>query len=193
MTLHGMHISEMKRILTSGVNALSKISKISSFKHRKMIANGIVMSHISHLIQLWGGCSGYLLDILQILQNRAARLVTGLNWFTSRSKLLQQCGWLSVRQMVIFYDLVLVYKIRRDKKPVYLYDKLGRTNTYNTRQMTETSIKPPDTLNTKIAKTSFINRAITAWNNLPNELRLANSLGSFKIQTKLWVKENIPI
>ena len=108
------------KVLTSRVNALAKISRITSFKHRKMIANGIFMSHVMYLIQLWGGCSGYLLDILQVLQNRAARLVTGLSWFTSRAKLLQQCGWLSVRQMVTYYDLVLVYKIRRDKKPVSL-------------------------------------------------------------------------
>ena len=58
------------KILTSRINALAKVSRISSFKHRKMIANGVFMSHVMYLIQLWGGCSEYLLDMLQVLQNR---------------------------------------------------------------------------------------------------------------------------
>ena len=142
---------------------------------------------------MWGGCSRYLLDILRVLQNRAARLVTGFSWFTSRAKLLQQCGWLSVRQMVTYYDLVLVYKIRRDKKPVYLYNKLSRMNHYNTRLMTVHMISPPDQLKTKIAKTSFINRAITQWNSLPVELHTIDTLDAFKVKAKLWVRQNIPI
>jgi hypothetical protein len=33
------------------------------------------------LIQLWGGCEGYLQHALQVVQNRAARAVTGRSWF----------------------------------------------------------------------------------------------------------------
>ena len=40
------------KILTSRINALSKISRISSFKTRKMIANGIFLSKLIYLIQL---------------------------------------------------------------------------------------------------------------------------------------------
>ena len=63
------------RTLTSRVNALGKVCTVSSFKTRKSIADGIVMSKLIYLIQWWGGCSGYLLDFLQVLQNRAARMV----------------------------------------------------------------------------------------------------------------------
>ena len=70
------------RILTSRINALSKISKFSDFKTRKMIANGIFISKLIYLIQLWGGCQQFLLSFLQKLQNRAARLVTKKNVFT---------------------------------------------------------------------------------------------------------------
>ena len=40
------------KILTSRINALSKISRISSFKTRKIIANGIFLSKLIYLIQL---------------------------------------------------------------------------------------------------------------------------------------------
>ena len=66
---------------------LSKISKISSFKTRKMIANGIVMSKIIYLIQLWGSAPKYLIYFLQKLQNKAARLVTRKNVYTPVNEL----------------------------------------------------------------------------------------------------------
>ena len=56
--------------LTSCVNALAKISSVASFKIRKMVANGIVISKLVYLIQWWGGCSDYLITYLQVLQNR---------------------------------------------------------------------------------------------------------------------------
>ena len=95
--------------------------------------------------------------------------------------------------MVTYYDLILVYKIRRDKKPVYLFNKLSRTNYYNTRLMTKNSITPPDTLKTNIAKTSFINRAIKQWNDLPEELHSVNTLDSFKMKVRTWVKQKISV
>ena len=95
------HQKSLTAILTSKINALSKISAYSSFKTRKTIANGVVMSYITYLIQWYGGCSEYLLTGLQVQQNKAARLVTRLGWGTPTRALLLQCGWLSVRQMVV--------------------------------------------------------------------------------------------
>ena len=89
--------SSVFKTLTSRVNALSKISKFSDFKTRKMVANGIVMSKLIYLIQWWGGCSDFLIEFLQILQNREARLVTNCGRFTPTATRLHQCGWLSVR------------------------------------------------------------------------------------------------
>ena len=77
----------LSKSLTSRINALSKISAISSFKTRKMIANGIVMSLLVYLIQLWGGATNYLIRVLQVQQNRAARLVTKAGWYCQISNL----------------------------------------------------------------------------------------------------------
>ena len=47
------------------------------------------MSVLAYLIPLWGGCEGYLIRAMQVLQNRAARQVTKLNWFISYQKAAQ--------------------------------------------------------------------------------------------------------
>ena len=115
----------MMNILTSRTNALRKIACISSFKTRKMIAEGIIMSNIMYIITVYGSCSEYLKDSLQVVQNTAARCVTGLAWNTSVAVLLLQCGWLSVRQLILFHSMVMVFKIKQESKPRYLHTKVG--------------------------------------------------------------------
>ena len=77
------------RQLTSRINGLVKVSSLASFSTKLMVANGIFVSKLCYLIQLWGVADGYLLASLQLLQNRAARAVTGKSWFTPTRRLLK--------------------------------------------------------------------------------------------------------
>ena len=131
----------MLNILTSRMNALRKISSISSFSTRKMITEGIIMSNIMYIITVYGSCSEYLKDCLQIVQNNAARCVTGLPWRTSVKVLLLQCGWLSVRQLIMHHSLLLVFKIKREGKPTYLHDKLCKPFIVDTRHAANNAVK----------------------------------------------------
>ena len=70
----------MVKMITSRINFLLKVSWSADFKTRKMIANGIVMSRIVYLIQVYGNASKYLQGFLQVLQNKVARIVTRLGW-----------------------------------------------------------------------------------------------------------------
>ena len=66
-----------------------------------MIANGNFMSKLIYLMPVWMGCEDYLVNALQVCQNMVARLVTKLDRYryTPTNVLLQQCGWLPVRQL----------------------------------------------------------------------------------------------
>ena len=87
------------KALNKRLGALKKISKIASFKTRKTIANGIFMSKLIYLMPLWSGCEDYLVKILQVVQNKAARVVNRQNNYTSTKAVLSACGWMSVRQL----------------------------------------------------------------------------------------------
>ena len=65
--------------ITSRINGLCMLSTRSSFQTRLMVANGIVISQLCYLIQLWGGCEGYLLNSLQIIMNRVCDWVQPLH------------------------------------------------------------------------------------------------------------------
>ena len=86
--------------LSSIINGLLKVASRAPIKTRLMVANGIFMSKLVYLIQLWGYSDKYLLKTIQILQNKAARVVTGKTWWTPVRILLKDCKWLSINQLV---------------------------------------------------------------------------------------------
>ena len=181
------------RYLNSRVGALKIICKVASFKIRKMIADGIIMSKITYCIALWGGSADQLLDPLQKVQNKAARAVTKLNWDTSITILLKQCGWLSIRQLVVYHSSILVHKVMMKKSPSYLYSMFSSKYQIDTRQARSEQIKPTRISTLELSYESFRWRAARMYNDLPIALRQVTSVPKFKKELKKWIIENIPI
>ena len=90
------------------------------------------MSKLLYLIPLWGGSAKYLIRVLQVLQNKAARAVTKLDWFTPTAELLKQCGWLSVSQLSVYHSVVQVFKVLQARSPKYLHSMF--TTPYGTAE-----------------------------------------------------------
>ena len=82
----------LSKQLTSRVNGLVIVSSKAPFATRLSVANGIFMSKLCYLVQLWNGAENYLLKGLQVTQNRAARVVSRMSWFTPTRVLLNKCG-----------------------------------------------------------------------------------------------------
>ena len=95
--------------------------------------------------------------------------------------------------MIVYYDLLLVFKIRQDKKPVYLYNKFSQKYAYPTRFSNNNEIRQVQLPKSEIKKSAFVNRSTVSWNNLPNDLTNLKNYKMFKIQLRRWVKENIAI
>ena len=88
--------------LGTRLNALKKISRVADFKTRKMLADGLFMSKLVYLIPLWGGCEKFLIQALQIIQNKAARSVTKLGIFTPIQILLENVDGLVFTSLYSF-------------------------------------------------------------------------------------------
>ena len=186
------HIRDTKasliKTLTSRINALSKVSQYSSFLNRKMVANGLFMSYLSYLIPLYGGAPEYLITALQTLQNRAARLVTKSDWRTSSSSMMSQIGWLNVRQLIVQQSLMLIFKTSKDRKPVYLHDRISKRFAVNTRLGANKGIKDSRKFKTTLGMQSFTPRSIKLWNSLPGDIRTEPNIVKFKSKLRAWVK-----
>ena len=189
------HEKSLIKQLTSRLNALKLISGIASFKIRLMIANGIFCSKLIFQISLWGGAEDFLLNSLQIVQNKAARFVTRRGKYTPVVELLGQCGWLSVRQLVFYHSTILIYKTLQTTYPKYIYNKLSSDFPYNTRLAQSEAVRMGPDFKSKLELTekSFMSRATTSFNQLPTSLRQIPKIEAFKKKLKSWVLENVQI
>ena len=181
--------------LTSRVNGLCMVSTRGDFNTRLMVANGIVISKVCYLIQLWGGCEGYLLHSLQVLMNRAARSVTGLSGFTSTKRLMDSCGWLSVKQLVVYQSVIMIHKTLKTGSPNYLFNRLSTSYTYNTRQDYSGSIRQDETFSSSssLPRSSFRFRGAMDYNRIPASVRAIFNITTFKVKLRQWVKMNISL
>ena len=185
----------MVKQLNSRVNALSMISTKGDFSTRLMTANGIIVSKICYLIQLWGGCEGYLIHTLQVLLNKAARLVTRSIGFTSTRKLMAACRWLSVKQLVVYQSTAMVHKTFLSNKPYYMHNRLSTEFSYRTRQQTTGCIRLDQSFRSKgdLPKHSFRCRGTAYYNSIPAEIRASLTMTTFKTKLKRWTRTNIGI
>ena len=153
------------------------------------------MSKLVYLMPLWGGCEKFLLRALQIVQNKAARSITKLGRFTPVKTLLQQCGWLSVNQLVFYHTVVLFFKTLQNQSPEYLFNMVEPNFKYQTRAKDDGKIKPAVHYTPKndINIKSYRWRSIKCWNKLPPEVIQASSLPKFKMKLKAWVLKNVDI
>ena len=156
-----------------------------------MIANGIVMSKMIYLIQLWGGCSKYLLKCLQLLQNRTARIVTKKEWSTPIKTLLLQCGWMSINQLVVYHSLVLMYQIKKEHKPLYFSSKINVGFNKQTRLATDDGIRLLQRNRYSLSNAGFIFRASGYWNALPPDIRQKKD--GFKRYLRAWIVDNVAL
>ena len=71
---------------------------------------GIVDPHIRYCCSVWGCTGDTILQKLQKIQNRAARIVTNSPFDEASLPLISQLGWLNIREMVDFEIATMVYK-----------------------------------------------------------------------------------
>ena len=153
------------------------------------------MSKLNYIITVWGGTEEYLLNALQVIQNRAARCVTKLSWFTPTRTLLKNCGWLSVRQLIFYNTVVMTHKISITGTPRYMHGKLFLEYGYRTRQATQRGVRFGDQFpgKTALTKSSFLYRAALDYNSIPTDIRSARTIEVFKKKLKSWIRPNIPV
>ena len=188
-----IHVFQMVKTLTLKNNGLQKVSRLMDFKSRKMFANGVINSQLIYCVQLYGAASSYLLRYLQVQQNRAARIVTRLDRATDVSVLLQQVGWLSVKQLYVYHCLLLLFKTQSFNKPEYFGSKYSRRFPYQTRG-SQGNIYSFDRIpKTETLKRSFFYNSITLWNSLPVEMRISTDICQFKRKLKTWIQSSISL
>ena len=153
------------------------------YKTRKKIAEAMFISVLSYCLPLFGGSDKRTIESLQVMQNRAGRLVTLFPRWTSRMEIFTKLDWLSVKQLVFYYSALTTFRIRCSKEPEYLNSIMARDNQRG-------NIIIPNT-HLSLAKQSYCYRGAEEWNGLPHNIRSIDTIAKFKLELRKWIKQNV--
>ena len=136
---------------------------------------------------VWGYCNETLLDKLQVLQNKAARVIKGSKFEnTDHTVLPKGLCWLNVRQLIFIDTAILMYRVANNlaREPISdMYQLANNVHNCNTRYASDGNVyvnRP----NTTKGQRSINFSGARVWSRVPATIKEGQSLVLFKIQVK---------
>lgn len=156
-----------------------------SFKDFERVIHAFITTRLDYCNALYIGVNQASLSRLQMVQNAAARLLTGTRKREHIMPVLASLHWLPVCFRIKFKILLFVFKSLHGQAPAYI-DDLLKTHT------PLRSLRSADQLFLSVPRTRLKNRGDRAfsivaprlWNDLPMCVRVASSLDIFKSRLK---------
>ena len=167
---------------------LLKLSRCLTYADQpacKTIVHALVMYRVDYGNALLFGLPEMQLHKLQMIQNSAARLVTGTHGRDHITPVLFKLHRLPVRYRIEFKLLVLVYQAVHHLGPAYLTSLVTPyAPTRSLRSAAHCSLTIPRYNLERYGRRAFSVAGPSLWNNLPVTIREAGTLTTFKSTLK---------
>ncbi len=121
---------------------------------------------------------------LQLIQNAAARILTRTRKSEHITPVLRSLHWLPVTFRIDFKVLLLVYKSLNGLGPKYMSDMLTEYKPNRPLRSLGSSQLEIPRVHTKQGESAFSYYAARSWNQLPEEIRCAKTIATFKSSLK---------
>ena len=155
----------------------------------KSVIHALVLSQMEYCNIIWSNACRTHLAKLQVVQNKAARLILQCSQYTSITHMHSSLHWLKVEDKLMASLLTSTWAILNNKTPLKQYNRFCKTSNshiYNTRSATTGTFVVPRA-NTNALQRTVGYRAITAWNSMPTFITQISSKASFKKQVKIFL------
>ena len=174
------HIQFIKSKINKKLGLLKRIKNYLPLHSRILFYNSYILRNFDYADIVWGDRRNEtLMSYLQILQNKAARIILDLDYRSSASFALKKLNWKDLKSWRIVNRLLFTYKCKNDLfsfnfEITYHQDM----HTYNTRS--KCNIRKSAAKH-KWGHWTMIDFASDNWNELPQEVRQAKDLQTFKL------------
>ena len=158
----------------------------------------IHVSYVRPLLEyssiVWDGCTEQDKNTLELPQNEAARIVTGLTTSTKIENLYKECGWVSLAKRRHSQKLCYMIKCINNLVPDYISDIIPP----RVREISNYPLHYPENVlnmytRTEISHKSCIPSSISYWNNLQIDIREAITYAYFHQRLKLIIYDSIKV
>uniref|UniRef100_A0A8C5AGY4 Reverse transcriptase domain-containing protein n=1 Tax=Gadus morhua TaxID=8049 RepID=A0A8C5AGY4_GADMO len=181
------HIKSVTKSAYYHLKNVARLRGLMSTEDLQKLVHAFITSKLDYCNGLLTGLPKQTLRKLQLVQNAAARVLTKTKKFDHITPILKSLHWLPVGQRIDFKIMLLTYKSLHGLGPKYLTDMLPLHQPSRPLRSSETNLLIIPRVNTKHGKAGFSYYATNSWNKLPEDLRLAPTLSTFKTKLKTFM------
>ena len=174
------HIDELCKKVQKLCDPFYYVSNFISVDMAKQLYYAFVHPHILYGIEIYGCTSKTNTNRLQVLQNKTLKILTRTDQRSSSTELLKKMHILCFEDLYEMSLMLFVFKQQHQKLPAifdntFIMNKEVRDRI--TRQDESIYIK---SYKSNFGKNKIQNIAAGLWNSLPDDLKIAESVNSFK-------------
>ena len=179
---------QISSICSSTYYHLHNISAVRSYLNRdatELAVHAFVTSRLDNCNSLLYGCSKNQLHRLQVVQNFAAKTVLCKRKYDHATPLLVELHWLPIEWRIKYKLIVLTYKALNGMAPQYLTELLKvKKSARSLRSNNKLLLKVPRSHLKSAGDRTFMVAAPKHYNDLPEDIKQAGSLETFKHKLK---------
>ena len=179
-----IHVSNIARTCYFELRRLASIRRFLTSTATATLVSAFVLSRIDYCNSLLFGSTHDVTSHLQRIQNYAARVILRLPMSSRITIHLKSLHWLPVKVRSTYKIACLCYHCHSSTAPSYVTDMLHKKplHTRNTRSTLYTMplLNRPAHSKATLGDRSFSFASSSVWNSIPNDVRCAPSLSSFR-------------
>ena len=185
------HVSNIARTCYFELRRLASIRRFLTSTATATLVSAFVLSRIDYCNSLLFGSTNDVTSHLQRIQNYAARVILRLPMSSSITIHLKSLHWLPVKVRSTYKIACLCYHCHSSTAPSYVTDMLHKKPLHasNTRSSSYTMplLNRPAHSKATLGDRSFSFASSSVWISIPNDVRCAPSLSSFKSRLKTYL------
>ena len=189
------HVSNIARTCCFELRRLASIRRFLTSTATAKLVSAFVLSRIDYCSSLLFGSTHDVTSHLLRVQNYAARVILRLPKSSSITTHLKSLHWLPVKVRSTYKTACLCYLCHSSTAPSYFTGMLHRKplHTRNTRSSSYTMplLNRPAHSKATLGDRSFSFASSSVWNSIPNDVRCAPSLPSFKSRLKTYLLRSV--
>lgn len=187
------HIEYISKKIGKKIGFFRRVSPFISTSTKLTVYNTLILPHFLYCSSvLYVSCTNF--SRLQILQNKAMRVILKCNRFSSSKLMLSTLNWLNIEQFLYFQTMIFIFKMNNNILPDYLGQQLlpvTDVHLRNTRTANTNSFYVKRTIKSSTMKNLF-HKGVVQFNLLPQEIKISKTIQRFKSQLLCFIK-NTPI
>ena len=149
-----------------------------------LIYYSLIYPTIIYCLPVWGGASHEALRPLDTVQKRAVRNIAGLRFRDHTASAFKDLKMLKLHDIITFFTAVFVYKSLHGHVDYANNFSHNPNNPYATRYHSHLQ---PDRVTSSQSQTHINYRGTSVFNSIPNEIKIKQTLYTFKTSLKKYL------